>query len=203
MMAPAVGHLIGKFEIGMFGMILALASVVLVFCALLHLIKSGSRRSAILLSFTLALTLLAGQGYVQLGLLVIFPAVIFIFPRQPERLRLILRQLAFAVGVSLLQAAPLIVPALHFLPNIGKEIDTELKFSQPLGYIPLNLVIREPTFFRNDSLSKYPYPSFYINYIGWLAVILAVYHWLKLGKSVYQRGGAFLFHSILVSILVL
>jgi hypothetical protein len=82
------------------------------------------------------------------------------------------------------------VPLLHFLPEFAKDSDPAFSASQPFPLVPLNLVINDAAFFLTDALGKKPYPYLYINYIGWVPVLLAV---LALRSQVSRRVVAFLF----------
>ena len=77
MMAVAGGHLAGRMDMGVVAIVLSTAAASLVIAAGLDLALTGRRRSAVLLGITLALAIVSGQGYLQIGLLFgILPAFI-------------------------------------------------------------------------------------------------------------------------------
>jgi hypothetical protein len=78
------------------------------------------------------------------------------------------------------------VPFIHFLPEFTKSTELTFKFSQPFAYVPLNLVIDDPAFYLTRELGKEPHPSLYVNYIGWVPVLLALWA-VTLGRSSDER----------------
>ncbi|HEY4688341.1 MAG TPA: hypothetical protein VIK33_03450 [Anaerolineae bacterium] len=173
-MAVAAGHLSGRMELGAFGVVLSTAACALVLPPLVAVSRTGSRRAAVLLGITLAQAALAGQGYMQIGLGLILPAAILLVPWERERFFLLARRYALAAGLALLLASPFLVPLLHFLPEFTKSTDPNFGSGQPLAYVPLNLVIDDYAFFTSDALHKLPFPHLYVNFIGWVPVLLAL-----------------------------
>jgi len=198
--AVAGGHLAGRMEIGVFGVVLSTAMASLVFPAAIHVARGYGKRSAVLLALALALTLLAGQGYIQIGLLTVMPAILFLVFDRSLGLRAIWKDYALGAGLALLLAAPLLVPFLHFYPSFGKDVDPAFKSVQPLAYSPLNLVISDVNYYRSSMLGKLPYPYLYTLFIGWVPVILAVVG-LSLGKARDRRRLYFLAAGILLAFL--
>jgi hypothetical protein len=199
MMAIAGGNMAARLEVGMFGGIISASYLILVITTIILLSKKLDHRSAILLGIALALLFLSGQGYIQIGFLLISPAILFLFPSDRYQKYRFGVRLAQAGLISLLLSAPLLIPFLHFLPQFGKLTDDSFKSIQPLMYLPLNLVIRDHTFFVNESLSKLPYPSIYGNFIGWVPAILAVFTLGKGRTSLERRTTRFLFASVLLA----
>jgi hypothetical protein len=174
MMAVVGGHLASRMELGLFGMVLSTACVSSVIPALIWLVQTRSRRAIVILGMSLASAALSGQGYMQLGLLFIFPTTFLLIPWEAKDIEFLLKRLALAGLIGFLLASPFLVPYLHFLPEFGKELNPEFNGAQPLKFLPLNLVIGDHDFYRTESLQKFPYPSIYENYIGWIPVILAI-----------------------------
>jgi len=174
-MAVVGGHLAGRLEHGVVGLVLATAACSLVIPPALDWVKTGRRRSALLLGLTLALALLAGQAYMQLTLLVgVFPAfALYVFDPHCPRRRLG-KGFIFTLGLALLLSGVFWAPLLHFLPNFSKDVDPDFVAIQPLEYLPLNLVIRSVDFYTTSTLGRLPYPYLYTNYIGWIPVLLAL-----------------------------
>jgi hypothetical protein len=168
------GHLAGRLEIGVFAVLLSTAFGSLAIVAGIALAHDGRRRSTILFAIALALTLTAGQGYLQLGLLMMLPAyVVFCFDEN-LRIRPIWREYALAFCLALLLSSLFLVPLIHFWPNIAKDTDPLFESSQPFIYNLFNLVINDLDFYHSNALHKHPFPYLYINYIGWIPVVFAL-----------------------------
>ncbi len=192
-MGVAGGHLAARMEIGVFSIVLSTAASALVLPPLVSLCRTRSRRAAVLLGLTLALALLAGQGYLQIGLAFTLPAVLLLFPWERSALATLLRRLALAGGLAALLAAPFLVPLLHFLPEFGKDGDRLFRSAQPLAYVPLNLVIGDHAFYGTTALGKLPYPFLYENFVGWLPLLLVLpaiagWHRVPPGRVVLYLG---------------
>ncbi len=190
------GHLASRMELGAFGLVLSTAMCSLVFAPALTVAKSGSRRDTVLLALTLASAAVAGQGYMQIGLLFTAPAFLFLVTGRSGRLLPVWREYAIAVGLALLLAAPFLVPLAHFFPNLTKHMYPNFS-TQPLEYLPLNLVIRDPGFFTNEMLFKPNYPHRTALYIGWVPVLLAA-SCLKSARRDDQRALLYLGTSALL-----
>ncbi|NOZ05212.1 MAG: hypothetical protein GXP41_02510 [Chloroflexi bacterium] len=197
----AGGYLAGRMELGVFGVVLSTAMASLVFPAAIHVARGYGKRAVVLLALATALTLLAGQGYIQIGLLAILPAFFFLLFDESLKLRAIWRDYALAAGLALLLAAPFLVPFLHFYPNFGKDLDPAFKSTQPLAYLPLNLVINDINYYKSTVLGKFPYPYLYTLFIGWVPVILAVFG-LSLGRSEDRRRLYFLGGGVAMAFLI-
>lgn len=172
-LAVVGGHLAGRLEVGVFGVVLSTACASLAMVAGIALALDGRRRSAVLFGITLALTIMAGQGYLQLGLIFMFPAFIVFILTPTLRIRPVWREFMFAGMLALLLSAIFLVPLLHFWPQIGKDIDPYFQSAQSLEYAPLNLVVHDVDFYHSTLLHKQPYPYLYMTYIGWIPVLFA------------------------------
>ena len=174
-MAVVGGHLAGRMELGLVGIILSTSACSLAIAAAVNLANRQRQTAVVALAITIALALFSGQGYAQIGLFFgVFPALaVFCFERnlRPNQL---LKQYAYSIGLGLLLAGILLIPLAHFSPNFGKEIDDSLRSAQPLEYLFLNLIVRDTSLFHTEALGKMLFPAIYINYIGWLALILAI-----------------------------
>jgi hypothetical protein len=174
-MAVAAGFLAAQMGEGLFSMVISTVSCMLVLPALIGLAQTGSRRAAVTLGITLALAIVAGQGYMQFGLGLLAP-VALLFPRGvPVAWGTLLRRYALAIVLALLLAAPFLVPFLHFLPEFHKNADPEFASAQPLTYVLFNLVISDHDLYLTNALGKLPYPFLYANFIGWVPVGLALW----------------------------
>ncbi len=175
-LATVGGYMVGRLEGGLSEIMLSIASFSLVIAIAIHLHMTGKRRVAIILGVCTGLAFLSGQGYMQLAFLVgICPAFFILLIDKQFKVRPVWKEFALAAGIAILVSAVLWVPAFHILPGIYKPATTvDFQSVQPIEYQPLNLVIRDYTYYGTESLQKLPWTSFSVNYIGWVAVILAL-----------------------------
>lgn len=182
LLVVAGGHLASRMELGAFGVVLSTSMASLVFPAVLGVAMGRGRRHAVLLGLTMGSALLSGQGYMQIALLATMPALGFLVLGDSLRLRPIWRKFLLGGVLSILIAAPFLVPLAHFVPNFAKAQDPQFRVAQPLAYMPLNLVIKEWDFYTSDVLGKVAFPHLYVLYIGWVPVVLAV-----LGLALHRK----------------
>jgi len=175
-LATVGGFMVGRLEGGLSEIMLSIASFSLAIALAVHLYRSGKRRVAVLLGITTGLAFLSGQGYIQLAFMIgICPAFLILLVDRQFKLNPVWKEFALAAAIAILVSAVLWVPAFHILPNVYKPTTSEAFDSvQPIEYQPLNLVIRDYTYYGTEALQKLPWTSFSVNYIGWVAVILAV-----------------------------
>lgn len=166
----AAGHLNGKLEMGVVGLIVSMAACSLLFPPLLALLRRGSLRDQQLFAAVFALLIVSGQGYLQIGMLLVLPLFAFLLIREREAWT----KLGASMGLGGWLAGVFLIPFLHFYPNFGKDADPYFASSQPLEWIPLNLVIGDTDFYLSTALQKLPYGYLYLSYIGWVPVLLAV-----------------------------
>lgn len=173
-MAVAAGFLAAQMDEGLIGMALSASAGALVLPPLIELTRTGRRRAAVVLGVALALFAVAGQGYLQIGLALLAPALIALLPRGPGLpLRRLLRRLALAAGLALLLAAPFLVPLAHFLPQFRKYGDAQFKVAEPLLQVMRDLVIDDPGYYAGRPVEQGFYPFLHANYIGWVPLVLA------------------------------
>jgi hypothetical protein len=183
------GHLAARMEHGVVGLALSTAACSLVIPPALDLAMTGRRRSAVLTAVTLALALLSGQSYLQLGLFMgVFPAlaVVFLIHKTPRR-QWIAKGFAISGFLAILMTAIFWVPLFHALPFFAKDTDPVLGSVQPLGYLLLNLVIGDVPYYYAGVTGRYPYPYLYANYIGWTAVLLAIVALVRMPRAPQRR----------------
>lgn len=175
MIAVVGGHLAGRMDIGVFAIVLSTAAASLVIAAGVNLALTGRRRSAIILAITLALAAVAGQGYMQIGLLLaVGPAFLVLLLDEKFHLQKVWREFLLAGGLALLLAGIFLVPFMHFWPNFGKDIDITFGGAQTFGNTLLNLVIADADFYLQGALGTNPYPYQYVIFTGWIPVGLAI-----------------------------
>jgi hypothetical protein len=166
------GHITGRMDLAGVSLVLSTASASLALAAMLDLGLTGRRKSALLLGSLGAVTLVSGQGYLQVALLGWAPFVFLFLLRGRSRPPSLLREYTLALIFALTLAGVFLVPSLHFRPNIHKDFDLLFETGQPLEYLPLNLVIRDVEFMRTALLGKLPIPHLSNLYIGWVPILL-------------------------------
>ena len=175
MLVVTGGHLAGRMEIGVVAVVLSTAACSLAIAPALKLALNGRRRDAILLGFILALAIVSGQAYLQLGFaLAILPALMIFWVDARLGLRAVWKEFVLAGLLALLLAGPLLIPLAHFWPEFVKDVDPEFKSAQPIEYVPLNFVVSDIHFYLNPTLGKQPHPYLYMNFIGWIPILLAL-----------------------------
>jgi hypothetical protein len=173
LLATAGGHLAGRLENGNFGLVLSTAACSLALAAALDLGMSHRRRSTLLLAAMGASALVAGQGYMQLALLGWGPALLWFLVDKRWRLAPIWREYLLAIVLAVILAGIFLIPLLHFWPQVTKGNDRSFRASQPLAYIPLNLIITQDKL-GSAGFARLPYAYLYNLYIGWLPAALAL-----------------------------
>ncbi len=173
-LAVVGGHLAGRMQIGLVIFVFSTASISLLLAPALQLVQTGSRRTAVVLGVLAGLALLAGQGYMQVAVIVAWLPALLVFAIRSTAPRFPWKEFAVAGFVAVLLAAILWVPLAHFWPNVEKFSDLGLGTVQPLQYLPLNLVINDYAFYDTTALNKVATPALYVNYIGWVPVLLAL-----------------------------
>jgi hypothetical protein len=112
--------------------------------------------------------------YVQLGLALTLPAALLLLPGDRPSLVRLARSSILALVSTLLLSGIFLVPFLHFLPQIEKGTNPSFEGAQAFAFVPLNLVIDDRGFYYSTALGKFPYPSHYANFLGWIPVLLAL-----------------------------
>ncbi len=197
LLVMAGGHLAGRMEGGLVNLVLSTAMCSLVFSAVLMVSRRKDFKASIILGFVLASAILSGQGYIQVGVLMTIPAILFLNQNAKMELQYLWKKYLLAAVLALLLSAPLLVPFLRTSSQISKYTDPEFIHIQPIQYAALNLVIDDLEFFRSTALSKFPYPNLYINYIGWIPVLFAVFGF-AMRKDKDKHKINYLFSSVLL-----
>lgn len=173
-LAVVGGHLAGRMYAGLVILILSVASISLLLAPAIQLIQTGRRRSAVVLGVLAGLALLAGQGYMQVAVLFAWIPALLVFIIGKPAFRFPWKEFALTGLIAVLIAAILWVPMTHFWPNVAKDSAPGLGSVQPIQYVPLNLVIDDHAFYDTVALGKSPLTFLYVNYIGWVPVLLAL-----------------------------
>ena len=198
LMVIVAGHLAGRMEMGVFGVFFSTTTTSLIFGALIHNSNRKGFKPVVLLAIVIASSLLSGQGYLQIGLVFVIPVSLILIFDGHGWIHQTWRRYLLATGLGILLAAFFLVPMTHFLPNFAKDMDPTFTSAQSLRYIPINLVIQDPDFFRSEVLDKLPFPYLYTLFIGWIPVILAVIG-IGMGKKEVRQRLWFLLSSALVT----
>lgn len=175
MIAVAGGQLSGRMDMGLIIMYLSIATTSLVLAPAVDFALTGRRKSAILTGIFLALAFVSGHGYMQLGLFFgVAPAyLILLWGKKIHQITFQLR-LLLAGGIAILISSVNWLPLLRFWGNIVKAGDPVFFGTQPISYIPLNMLISDYAFYTTEALQKKPFPAHYMIFIGWIPVILAL-----------------------------
>ncbi len=199
LLAVVAGNLAAAMELGVFGVLLSTVACSLVLAPGVALGLTGKRRYSILLGVTIGLALLAGQGYMQVGLLVgILPALLVFLPGREPRFKYLWKEYLLAGCLAILIAGIFLIPTIHFYPNVTKAEDPLFKIAQPLKYIPLNHLIDDPAFYNTTALKPTPYPSLYATFLGWIPILLAILAWRFIPRSKFRLMLFFLVAILLV-----
>lgn len=164
------GHLAGRMELGIFSVVLATAMVSLTFPAAIRLARTGKPRDMILLAAILALVIVAGQGYMQVGFLFTTPAYLILLTDRRAGMRFTRLRFLLAAGLSLLLAAPFLLPFLHFWPYFVKDSDPFFRAAPTITAYLQNLVEDNRDVLYSTALNPLPYPHMYTMFIGWMAI---------------------------------
>ncbi len=187
-MVVVAGHLAGRMPgLGGIGLIVSAASCALVLPPLLVVSRTGSLRMAVVLGVTLAMAAVAGQGYLQIGLVLSLPVIILLLPKSTRRRRRIAGRLLLAALLAFLLAAPFLLPFLHFLSEFSKH--TDIRGGQPFPFVWFNLVVNDPQFYETEieALGKLRYAWLYSVYIGWVPLLLALWALRGGGRNLRER----------------
>ncbi len=199
LLAVVGGNLATRMELGAFGVVLSTAACTLVLAPGVALGLTGKRRYAILLGITIGLALLAGQGYMQVGLILgIIPTFLIFILGRGEKFKNLWKEYLLAGFLAFLIAGIFLIPTIHFYPNMAKNEDSTFGIAQALEYIPLNHLIDNVGFYQTDLLKPAPYPYLYANFLGWIPILLAIVAWRYIPKSRWRLMVFFLVSIILI-----
>ncbi len=174
LLAVVAGSIVGRMESGLVTLVISTASAALVIPAVLNLWQRPNPRSTVLLAVALAGLVMSGQGYMQLVVVLgLLPALIVLCIGPNADNRAFLKHLLQSGILATMLAGIFLVPLLNQGGQMVKDLDPSFSNLQPLEYQPVNLIVRDPQFFRSGELQKTPYPVLFVNYVGWVPVLLA------------------------------
>jgi hypothetical protein len=177
------GHLAGRMEGGLIGIILSTAMGALIVPATWRLLRVPNRKHSALLAVLISLVVLSGQGYIQFAMVIFLGVAFFLNPEKSIASRnATWKSFGWAGIGGLLLSSILLIPLIRFLPHFIKPISQPFEFAQSLQYQPLNLIIADFEVYLNTTLGKIAFPAVFMTYIGWLpvaAAISAVFLWPK------------------------
>jgi hypothetical protein len=180
------------------------AACSLALAAAVDLALTGRRRAVVALGLTLGLAALAGQGYMQIGLVAcVFPGLIFFMLTGRLQRRPVIRSFLVAGALAILVAGILWVPWLHFAPNFVKPTTIpEYSSIQSLEQLLGNLLIGDPAYYAGLERGGLPWtPAWHVNYLGWVPVLLALVG-VRLETARHRRVLAFALSGLLLIYLV-
>lgn len=174
-MGAAGGYLAGRSYQGLVVVLTSVTAAAFIVPALLRLRRKPTRRSAGLLGIVIGLFILAGQGYLQVGFVMMAPIFLILMTGAWDRWRLYLVRAVQALAVGLLIPAVFLFPFARYYSQFSKPTDPAFLSHQPFHYLVLNLVINDWDYMRADRLlGKQSMPGLYVNYVGWAVIIFAV-----------------------------
>ena len=178
LLVVAGGHLSGRMDLSSLSLVVSTAACSLVIPPAFQLALNGGKKTAIVVGITLGLAALSGQGYLQAGLIAsLVPAIFYLLVETTPagiRINSVWKKFLISGVLAFLIAAVLIVPILHNLSYLNKDVDPQFSSAQPIKYGLLNLVIDDADFLRTSILGKTPFPYLYSNYIGWIPLGFAL-----------------------------
>jgi hypothetical protein len=173
-LGAAGGHMTGRLSFGLVVLMTSIATASLLVPALILLGRNPDRRNTAITGALLGVTLVSGQAYIQIGVLLLSPAMLLLFIRRGYTWKLVLLRLGQMGAMALLLSALLLLPMLHFHAFIDKDFDPYFSRSQPFRYVPLNLVIDRLDYFSSSMFKEVGFPAWHVNYIGWIPIIFAI-----------------------------
>lgn len=196
-MAIVAGNLYGPLSDGLLPVVVAASTATLLLAMVVRMaLDRGGRPLTAGVGVLLAMLVMSGQGYLQAGFVLGLPTLAILVAGRGMPWRRFLARFAASAAIGALVAAPLLVPFAHFWPYWGKPGDSTFGSSQPFRFVPLNLVIDDVDFYRNGALGKVPYPAWYLNFVGWIAVAVAVAGVVGLWRRGRRRLVVFLATSV-------
>lgn len=177
------GHMMCRLEIGSIGLPLSIAAAWLFIISMISYIHSPSRTRALVVSICAGSLLLAGQGYMQLAIVLSLPLWAWYAYTQNlfERHRFVWRDAAWVTVIALFMAAPIYVSSAFTSGLYWKETELSNKFDMPISKILINLLIDDFDVVRSDIYNNFAFPYAYGTYIGITSFVFAIagYHWLN------------------------
>ncbi len=191
-LAVVGGHLAGRMYAGLVEEVFSAAACALVIPAALDVALTRRRRSTVALGLTLGLAGLAGQGYMQIALVLALLPPLGVFAVTGDASgRAVRREFALGALIAVLIAAVLWVPLLHFWPNIWKPSDPTFASSRGIDDLLLNLVVDDPDYYRSSLFDDYPYPAWYVNFLGWVPLVLGLFGWQHAASTRWRVAAYF------------
>jgi hypothetical protein len=146
------GSIGARQESGLMNLVMAGAFATLTVAPLLDMALHKNKRSIVLFAIMLALAMIAGQGYAQVGiLLALLPAAAVFFIGSNSQARTFRSDLVTGLFLAFLMVGILWVPLVHFWPHFTKEANPHISYAQLLEQVPLNYVLREV---ENQAIGK-------------------------------------------------
>ena len=149
------------------------------------------------------LTALSGQAYIQIAIVALAPTFAVLFFTNVAAFRSILTRLVQATLIAVAVASIQLLPTLRWWELAAQDTDYLFPRAQQFRFVPTNLVVNDPEFYSLPILDREGgYPGLYSNYIGWLALTLAVVGLVYLSRRSVSQAvflGSFIAGSLWLS----
>lgn len=169
------GNLAGRIDGGVVALLVSLAAYIILLPTLCIFMKNPSRRSAALLGLAGGGFLISGQQYLQMGAVMLSPLLLLFAWTERKRLNSFLSHGILAISIAILTSSLFLLSISSFFGKLEKYQDPYFARSQPMKWIPINLVLDDWGFYQTDALHKVVFPYMHVTYIGWIAVVFAVF----------------------------
>lgn len=184
-MGSAGGYLTGRSIQGLVVAMTSLAAAAFLLAALFRLRRLPTRRSAALLGIVIGQLIVAGQGYVQIGMVLLSPIFLILLVGYVDRWRLYALRAAQALVTGALIGSIFLVPFLRYYPHFSKMLDQGFEDHQKFRFIVLNLILNDESYYGHGELfDMKPYAGYHSNYLGWAVIIFAAIG----GAILWQRS---------------
>lgn len=190
----AGGHITGRLDYGLVVLMTSIATASLLVPAAILFSRHLDRRSTATLGVLLGVTAISGQAYIQVGVLLLSPAVLLLVAHRSSTWKLILLRLIQAGALGTMLAATLLLPVVRYHRILDKDQDPYFSRSQPFKFVPLNLIIDNRSYFSSSIFKQAGFPAWHSNYIGWIAILFAL---LGVGRLWNQSRREALFLGVL------
>jgi hypothetical protein len=173
-MFVASGAMIGRLQEGLVVLVTATATASLILPATIRLARLPNRRSSAILGLMVGLTIVSGQGYIQIGIALMSPLALLLIVGNSNGWRRVTLYFAISAALGLLIGMAFIFPFARIYGDFSKIDDVAFGNYQPMRYLALNLVISDYQFLESEALGKPAFAAWFALYVGWIPVALAV-----------------------------
>lgn len=174
-LGAAGGHLLGRLDFGLVVLMTSIATASLLVPASITFARRLDRRRTAVLGSLLGATVISGQAYVQVGVVLLAPLILILFAQRRHIWRLATLRLLQVATLAFFLASLVLLPTMHYYHLIGKDLDPYFSRAQPFQFVLRNLVIGDRSYFESPTFrGDQGFPAWYSNYIGWVAIVFAI-----------------------------